>query len=111
MLMQRTFGMKATHRTIDARLLRLTQAVVAQIDRDPSLRQRMAGNVSRWSDARLRERWHTLLSLPWPDLRMRLLAETDEGAALRQDAPLGGLLAPAERMRIMREFADDSRVA
>lgn len=103
--------MTTTHRTIDARLLRLTQAVVIQIDRDASLRQRMAENVARWSDEGLREQWDRLLRLPWPEFRALLLAENEHSAALRQNAPLGGLLPPAERTRIMREFADDSRAA
>ena len=103
--------MTTTHRTIDARLLRLTQAVVSCIDRDPSLRQRMVENVSRWSDAAHREQWKKLLLLPWPELRGLLLAETEGSTELRQNAPLGGILPPVERARIMREFADDSRAA
>lgn len=103
--------MTTTHRTIDARLLRLTQAVVGHIDRDASLRQRMVENVSRWTDEARRKRWEKLLRLPWPDLRALLLAENEHSAALRQDAPLGGMLPPAERARIMRELADDSRAA
>lgn len=103
--------MKASHRILDARLLRLTQAVVDRVDRDVSLRRLMVDNVSRWSDASLRASWHRLLLLPWGDLRVLLLAENEDGAALRQNAPLGGILPPAERARLMREFADDSRAA
>jgi hypothetical protein len=103
--------MKTTHRTIDARLLRLTQAVVDCIEQDASLRQHLAENVSRWTDEALRMQWEKLLLLSWHDLKALLLVETDEGAALRQNAPLGGILSPAARARIMREFADDSRAA
>ena len=103
--------MTTTHRTIDARLLRLTQAVVDRIERDASLRQRMVDNVSRWSDEALRDQWNRLLLLSWEELRALLLAKTENGAALRQNAPLGGILPPAERTRIMREFAEDSRAA
>lgn len=97
-----------SHQQIDARLLRLTEAAVTRLDAEPALRVRLAENVSRWQSPRLRAQWQRRLALPWPLLRRRLLAPTQEGAALRQDAPLGGVLPATERMRIMREFAHDS---
>src|SRR5258708_3004548 len=103
--------MTNSHRTIDARLLCLTHAVVERIDRDVSVGERLAENVSRWSDRSLREEWEKRLLLPWTELRVLLVEESEEGAALRQNAPLGGILPPHERARIMREFADDSRAA
>lgn len=96
------------HKKIDARLLRLTEAVVRRLDAEPALRSRLADNVSRWPNPRLRAQWELRLAQPWPVLRAQLLAQTAEGAALRQDAPLGGVLPAAERMQIMREFADDA---
>ena len=99
------------HQHIDARLLRLTELAIQKLDADPALRVRLRENVSRWTAPRLRERWQHLLNLPWPLLRVRLLAKSEAGAALRQDAPLGGVLAPVERARIMREFAHDARAA
>ncbi|MBI4623629.1 MAG: hypothetical protein HY736_10480 [Verrucomicrobia bacterium] len=96
------------HQKIDARLLRLTQAVVKRLDAEPALRGRLAENVSRWENPRLQKQWLHRLNWPWPVLRARLLAPTEEGAAWRQDAPLGGILPPAERTRIMREFAHDT---
>lgn len=92
------------HRKIDARLLRLTEAVVRCLDAEPALRGRLADNVSRWPNPRLRAQWELRLARPWPVLRAQLLAPTEEGAALRQDAPLGGVLPAAERSRMMREF-------
>lgn len=71
----------------------------------------MSENVSRWTDELLREQWKRLLLLSWADLRALLLAETEQGAALRQNAPLGGILPPTERTRLMREFSDDPRAA
>jgi hypothetical protein len=97
-----------THQMIDARLLRLTEAAAKHLDTQPALRARMAESVARWPNSRLREQWHRRLAWPWPVLRARLLADTEEGAALRQDAPLGGVLPAAERARIMREFAHDA---
>lgn len=99
------------HKRIDARLLRLTESAIQKLDADPALQVRLCENVSRWTEPRLRKRWEQLLKLPWPSLRVRLLAKSERGAALRQDAPLGGILAPEERARIMREFANDVRAA
>lgn len=99
------------HQTIDARLLRLVEASVQKIDADPALMQRLTENISRWSNPLLQTQWQRRLQQPWQELRAQLLANTDEGAALRQDAPLGGILPPAERARIMREFSHDARPA
>lgn len=99
------------HRIIDARLLRLVAASVAKIEADPALAQLLAGNVSRWANPQLRAQWQSRLQQPWDELRRQLLAETEAGDALRQDAPLAGILSPAERERIMREFAHDARPA
>jgi hypothetical protein len=100
-----------SHQTIDARLLRLVEASVRKIDADPALTGRLAENVTRWPNSRLRAQWQQRLAQPWADLRAQLLAETEQGTALRQDAPLGGILSPAERTRIMREFSHDARPA
>lgn len=99
------------HQTIDARLLRLVEASVDKIDANPELIQRLIENISRWSNLRQREQWESRLKRPWRELRTQLLAETDAGAALRQDAPLGGILSTDERTQIMREFSHDSRPA
>lgn len=99
------------HKTIDARLLRLVEASIRKIDADPTLRQKLAQNVSRWPSPRLQKQWQVRLQQPWAKLRAQLLADSDEGAALRQDAPLAGILSPTERTRIMREFSHDARPA
>ena len=99
------------HHTIDARLLRLVEASVRKIDANPSLRHCLAQNVSRWPNPRLRTQWQRRLQLPWLELRAQLLADTDDGAALRQNAPLAGVLSAVERARIMREFSHDARPA
>lgn len=99
------------HKTIDARLLRLVEASIRKIDANPTLRKRLAQNVSRWPSPRLQKQWQVRLQQPWTKLRTQLLADSDEGAALRQDAPLAGILSPIERTRIMREFSHDARPA
>jgi len=91
------------HQTIDARLFRLVEASVKKIDANPALTGRLTENVARWPHPRLQAQWQRRLQQPWSELRTQLLADTDQGAALRQDAPLGGILSPVERARIMRE--------
>jgi hypothetical protein len=93
------------HKTIDARLSRLVEASIQKIEANPGLRPRLAQNVSRWSNPRLRQEWQQRLKQPWPEFSAQLLADTEEGAALRQNAPFAGILSPLERGRIMREFS------
>ena len=99
------------HKAIDARLLELTKASVQKIDANPALRDRLHDNVARWTNARLRTEWQRRLQLPWNELRLQLLADSDDGNALRQNAPLAGILSSAERTRIMREFSRDAHAA
>src|SRR4051812_10790806 len=99
------------HQVIDARVRRLVEASIEKIEADPSLRDRMALNVSRWSNVPLRTQWEKRLQQTWPDLRSQLLADSEEASALRQDAPLAGVLTGAERAEIMREFSGDARAA
>ena len=91
-----------THQAIDARLLRMVERCVEKIDTDPTLLGRMHCTLARYSDERIRSEWETLLALPWPVLRARLLDPSPEGDRLRQDAPLGGLLTPRERLPFFR---------
>jgi hypothetical protein len=99
------------HELIDARLFRLVEASVQKIDENPALLRKLSDNVDRWTDPRQQKLWRQRLDTPWAVLRARLLAKTEKGAALRQDAPLGGILTPSERLHIMREFAYDPRAA
>jgi len=85
--------------------MRLVEASIQKIEANPSLCRRLVQNVARWPNPRLRSQWQRRLQQPWPQLRAQLLADSDEGAALRQDAPLAGILSPVERARIMREFS------
>jgi len=94
-----------SHQAIDARLLLLVQACIHTIDNDPGLVATMRDSVARWSNLPVQAEWRELLKLPWAELRERLLAETETGAALRQNAPLGGILSAAERHDIFQTFA------
>ncbi len=101
------------HAIIDARLYELIETSIKKIDADPSLRVRMHENVARWPDERLRLKWNAILDLPWAQLKSRLLESGDAGSALRQEAPLAGILSHSERLAIMRKYSvsDDKRAA
>ena len=92
----------SSHAEIDARLLRMVAACVVKIDRDRNLLTRVAANVARQPNTRVRNRWQTLLKNPWPKLREKLLDESEAGAELRQDVPFSGLLTNAERLAFFR---------
>ena len=90
------------HQDIDLRLLAMVRLCVEKIDSDPRLLAQVAINAARISDPRIREQWRGVLDTPWLEFRKRLLAETEAGAQIRQDAPFGGLLSNAERLQFFR---------
>jgi hypothetical protein len=82
------------HEKIDARPLRLTEAVVLRLDAEPHPRAKLAENVSRWSDSRLRVQWEHRLARPW-----RALAHANRrGRGVAPGRDLGSL------QRIIRDF-------
>jgi hypothetical protein len=91
-----------THKDVDRRLLRLVRACVVRIDKDPKLLDRARIQAGRYSNAPLRQEWQHLLGLPWSQLRITLLEESDEGDRIRQSAPFGGFLSNERRMRILK---------
>jgi hypothetical protein len=100
-----------THQQIDARLLGMVRRCVEKIDADRMLLAQVAANVGRIADPRIRSDWLRLLELPWPELRERLLAATEAGSQLRQNAPLGGLLTNAERLKFFQTDLACSKLA
>jgi hypothetical protein len=105
------------HRLIDERSLAFDRLVAEKLRRDPTLVEKARANVSRWlqttdprSAADLLE-WQRLLDQPLPDL-LALLESTDERATrLRQSSPFCGILTPAERLTIIRDFHARESVA
>lgn len=91
-----------THHEIDLRLLGMVRLCVDKIDANPQLLERVMTNAARVPDPRLRDRWLQFLDTPWPEFRKKLLAQTEAGNQLRQDAPFGGLLSNAERIQFYR---------
>ena len=82
-------------------MLRLVEACVRKIDREPALIAVARNNVTRWSNDWLRLEWERLLDLPWAELRGLLLEDSDRGCMHRQNAPLGGILTHRERLDLL----------
>jgi hypothetical protein len=87
-----------THDDIDARILRMLESCAQKIDREPSLLIRIADNASRIANPRIRREWLSLVKMPWPELRIRLLETSERGKQMRQNAPFYGILKEDERL-------------
>lgn len=93
------------HRTSDEQSLRLTQAALDLILKEPALAAKALKTLDHWDtvapegSASLRRTWRTMLSC----LDFRGALATDEfGQQLRQASPLAGILPPARRLAIIR---------
>lgn len=105
------------HRLIDERSLAFDRLIAEKLRRDPTLVEKARSNISRWlqtteprSAADLLV-WQRLLDRPLPEL-LALLESADEYATrLRQSSPFCGILTPAERLAIIREYHTRESVA
>jgi hypothetical protein len=109
-------GVVKTHQTIDRRSLALAQAIVAVIDADP-LRRGLAmarETCARWhrdNPSPAFAEWLELLKSDWEQIRAVLLDAGPDGQRLRQNSPFCGVLTPAKRWAIYRQFADEQKAA
>jgi hypothetical protein len=90
-----------SHRDVDRRIRRLVEACVARIETNPSLLDEARIQVGRYSNVPLRQEWERLLDLPWSELKMVLLEDSDEGDRIRQSVPFGGFLTDEVRMQTL----------
>lgn len=100
-----------THRTAELRSVALHRLVGEQLQRDPAIlraaRERVAGWVRDGPvDPGYARRWHELLSSTPALIALELAADTEEMRDLRQCTPFAGVVAPAERWRIIREIRE-----
>ena len=98
-----------THQEIDRRSLAMVRRIVEQIDADPDRRGLAhAKSVCErwvWQGINSAREWQRILNeKPWEEVRAILLDESNEGQRLRQTDPFCGILTPAERWTIYREF-------
>ena len=99
------------HDWVDERSRALHAAVAEKLRRDPSLVRVAFENLARWergagSHARpALEEWRRLLTdEPLERVLALLTGDSDEAAALRQNAPFAGVLSPEERAAILSRY-------
>jgi hypothetical protein len=94
------------HRTAELRSIALHRLVAERLDDDLLLkaRERVAGwlAVDGPVDHRWARQWQSLLGLPAPELRRRLVEDSEEMRDLRQSTPFAGVVSEDER-KILRE--------
>ena len=98
------------HRLIDERSLAFDRLTAAKLKANPALVEKARDNVRRWLAScsegvrpALLE-WQAALDGPLEAL-LALLTSSDERATrLRQSSPFAGVLSPAERNAILREY-------
>lgn len=97
--------MDPEHRTSDLQSLRLTQAALESLRRQPELKQRVLATLDHWdrvaasASRELRDEWRLILE---GDEWSRALDPGPHGQQLRQASPLGRALDPAVRLAIIR---------
>jgi len=105
------------HRLIDERSVAFDRLIAAKVRADPALLAKARANLSRWRqtcDDRSAPdflEWQRLLDGS-PSELLATLESTDEDATrLRQSSPFCGILTPAERLAIIREYYQRDAVA
>ena len=99
-----------THDELDARSFAMHRLITQKIERDPSLMQIPASNLTRWqhdvcanSQAYI-SAWQALLRQGL-QASLRVATEDSEYArAMRQCSPFAGVLTPAERWQFLRDW-------
>lgn len=106
-----------SHLLIDERSLAFDRLIAAKLRSDPALLDKARSNLTRWlqtSDDRSTPdllEWRRLLDGSFAEV-LALLESTDERATrLRQSSPFCGILTPAERLAIIREYQARESVA
>ena len=97
------------HQRIDERSLALHNAVAEKLRSEPALLEIAGENLKRWYEGAGHSRpyldeWRRLLDLPLEDLLGLMVQESERMTALRQTSPFAGILKPAERWAIYRQF-------
>ena len=98
------------HRLIDQRSLAFDRLIVPRLREHPELVQKARDNLTRWmktaspSALRTLQEWESLLNGPFDTLLGMLESEGERAARLRQSSPFCGILSPAERLKILKQF-------
>lgn len=99
-----------SHEWIDQRSLAMSRAIAAKVREDPRLLGKALATLERWQRDRaddapaVLQEWHCILK-QWPPERILALLASDaeDARRLRQSSPFCGILAPGERLAILRQ--------
>jgi hypothetical protein len=98
------------HRLAEDRSLALHCVIAERIARDPSILERARERVATWiAEGRAphyARAWQLVLAGPAAEVIRTLVADTEEGRALRQATPFAGVVEPRERWRIWARVRD-----
>ena|SRR5437879_6463641 len=100
-----------SHEWIDQRSLALDRAVLEKLRTEPALLAKALATLEGWMQHRgetvpaVWQEWHGILTRRPLERIAELLAGTDETARrLRQSSPFCGILTPAERLAIFKDY-------
>ncbi len=95
------------HRLAEERSLALHRLVAARLRSDPRVLDRARETVGRWMASgrapHYARAWQQVLEGPLDDVCALLVADTEEGRAMRQATPFAGVVDPRERWRLWAE--------
>jgi hypothetical protein len=100
---------KRSHPWIDARSLRMAQAIAEKLRADPSLLEIARGNLRRWKSRlspwpKSLQEWEGILDRgSLPEVLEILLDPGDAGCRRRQSSPFTGILTVRERKAIFED--------
>ena len=85
----------------------MAKIIVKRIDADPTLievaHRYLANEEKRYGTlCQASQEWKQILTRPWPEIRKRLLEESDEGQRLRSSKLFAGIVTEEERLEIMK---------
>lgn len=98
------------HRLIDERSLAFDRLIAAKLRANPALVTKARANLERWLATcspgvrPVLVEWQRLLDGPAEALFAMLEGSDEHAARLRQSSPFCGIITPAERTRILRDF-------
>ncbi len=100
-----------THQRIDERSAAFGKIIAERLRDEPWMIAHARGNLERWmkscapSCVGAFEEWRRVIDGPTDGIIELLTSVDEEAVRLRQSNPFAGVLTPAERNAVIREFA------
>lgn len=105
-----------THQDIDRRSLALAYEIVNKIEKYSLYNEieKAVKRCKRWYKIHKLEaikEWLKILKKPWKEIKILLLAQSENGRRLRQNNPFCGVLTNKERWNIYRKYRENEKRA